>query len=177
GLQLVRELQGADLARLAVSASGAPASRHLAENLVLERLAQLPLPQKMLLARQGSGRISGALLLEGNADVVPAVLDNKLLTEGQVLRALARAGLPVRVPTAIAEHGRWSQVYAIRLALLRNGQAPLARLLAFLPALATPDIRALSNSGSVPRALREHIRRELADRLRRGALPTKRPSL
>jgi hypothetical protein len=123
GLGLVRELYPHDLVALSFSPSANPALRHLAEEVVLARLAQLPPAQKMTLARRGSPRIIGALLTDGSSEALPTVLDSPLLNEGHVLKALARVALPVRIVTAIAEHGKWSHVYSVRLALLRNSQA------------------------------------------------------
>ena len=75
GLHLVRELYAPDLVQLTFSPSGQPALRHLAEELVLARLPQLPIAQKLTLARRGSVRIMGALLMDGSPEVLPAVLD------------------------------------------------------------------------------------------------------
>jgi len=177
GLRLVRELYVADLAQLTFTPSGGPALRHLAEELVLAKLPQLPPAQKIALARRGSMRIMGALLLDGGSEIVPAVLDSPLLNEGHVLKALSRIMLSARVVAAIAEHGRWSNVRSVRLALLRNSQAPLARVLSFLPSISTTDLRVLAETSSVPSNLRPHIRREIANRMQHGKLPTKRNSL
>jgi hypothetical protein len=168
GLHLVRELYLIDLVQLTFSPSGLPALRHLAEELVLARLPQLPPAQKIVLARRGSARIMGALLTDGSPEVLPAVLDSPLLNEGHVLKALSRIALPMRIVTAIADHGRWSHVYSVRLALVRNPQAPLGRVISFLPSISTSDLRILSQSNAVPSKTLPHIRRELANRMQHG---------
>jgi hypothetical protein len=173
GLQLVRQLYLADLVALTFSPSGQPALRHLAEELILARLPQLPPAQKMTLARRGSPRIMGALLTDGSTEALPAVLDSPLLNEGHVLRALARVALPVRIVAAIADHAKWSHIYSVRLALLRNAQAPLARVLTFLPAITTTDLKILSQAGSAPSKIQPHIRRELANRMQHGKSPVR----
>jgi hypothetical protein len=164
GLRLVRELYAPDLVALTLAASGAPALRHLAEELVLSRFAQLPPAQKVKLSRRGSPRIMGALLVHGGLDVLSTVLDSPFLNEGEVLRALTRPMLPGAVVAAIAGHGRWSHVYGVRLALVRHPQAPLSQVLAFLPSIATTDLRALCEGSAVPGHVRAHIRRELSRR-------------
>jgi hypothetical protein len=168
GLSLVRELYQSDLVALSFSPSGNPASRHLAEELVLAKLPQLPPAQKMTLARRGSPRIIGALLTDGSPESLPTVLDSPLLNEGHILKALARVALPARIVTAIADHSKWSHIYSVRLALLRNSQAPLARVLTFLPNITTTDLKILGQSNSVPSRLVPHIRRELANRMQHG---------
>jgi hypothetical protein len=171
GLHLVRELYLPDLVQLMLSAFGQPALRHLAEELVLARLPQLSPVQKQTLARRGSPHIMGALLADGSPEVLPAVLDSPLLNEGHVLKALSRIALPVRSVTAIADHARWSHISSVRLALVRNPQTPLARMLSFLPSISTADLRILTHSGSVPSRVQPHIHRELANRLQHGRAP------
>jgi hypothetical protein len=168
GLHLVRELYVSDLVQLTFLPSGQPALKQLAQELVLARLPQLPLAQKMTLARRGSAHLVGALLLDGSTEVLSTVLDSPHLNEGHVLKALSRIALPARVVAAIAEHGRWSNIYSVRLALLRNPQAPLGRVLSFLPSISTQDLRALKQSHSVPAKLQPHIQRELANRAQHG---------
>ena len=113
GLRLVRELHPADLVQLTIAPSVAPALKHLAEEIVLTRVPQLPPAQKTILARRGSARLAGALLADGQPDVVPIVLESPFLNEGQVLRVLARINAPGRVVGAIASNGRWTQHYSI----------------------------------------------------------------
>ncbi len=171
GLALVRELYANDLVALSFSPSANPALRHLGEELVLMRLPQLPPAQKLTLARRGTPRILGALLTEGGPEVLQTVLDSPLLNEGHVLKALARVALSVRIVTAIADHGKWSRIYSVRLALLRNAQTPMARALSFLPNISTTDLKILSQSNSVPSRLIPHLRRELTNRMQHGKAP------
>jgi hypothetical protein len=175
GLSLVRELYQSDLVALSFSPSGNPALRHLAEELVLSKLPQLPPAQKMTLARRGSPRVVGALLTDGSPECLPTVLDSPLLNEGHVLKALVRVALPVRIVTTIADHAKWSHISCVRLALLRNSQAPMARVLTFLPNITTTDLKILSQSSSVPSRLVPHVRRELANRMLHGKSPIRRP--
>lgn len=174
GLRLVRELFVVDLVQLVLLPSAAPPVKHLAEELILARLPQLPSAQKMILARRGSVRITGALLADGQPEILSIVLESPFLNEGQVLKALSKIAIPARVVAAIAESGRWSQHYSVRLALLRNPQTPLARAISFLPSISATDLRILAeSSSSVPASLRPHIRRELANHMRRSVIPAK----
>jgi hypothetical protein len=176
GLRLVRELHPTDLVHLTLSPSGAPALRHLAEELILARLPHLPLPQKISLARHGSARIVGALVADGHADVLPIALDSPFLNEGQVLKALGRPALPRAVVVAIAQHARWSHIYGIRLALLRHPHVPLGVALEFLRSVSTADLRVLSELSLGPSHVRLHVRRELANRLQGDARATRNRS-
>jgi hypothetical protein len=168
GLRLVRELYAPDMVQLTFLPSGQPALRQLAEELVLARLPQLSIAQKMTLARRGPARLVGALLQDGSPELLPTVLDSPHLSEGHVLKALARIALPARVVAAIADHGRWSNVYSVRLALVRNPQTPLVRVLSFLPGVSTTDLRFLKQSHSVPVKVQPYIQRELSSRMQHG---------
>ncbi len=173
GLRLIRELLVSDLVQLTMSISAAPGLKQLAEELVLARLPQLPPAQKMVLARRGSPRIAGALLSDGQSEVVPIVLESPFLNEGQVLRVLSRINAPSRVVAAIAASGRWTQHYSVRLSLVRNSQTPLAAALSFLPGISAADLSILAESSSVPSNVRPHLRREIANRGQRGVQPAK----
>lgn len=174
GLRLVRELFVSDLVQLTIAPSASPPLKHLAEELVLARLPQLPPAQKTALARRGAARIAGALLADGQPEVVPIVLESPFLNEGQVLKVLARINAPARVIAAIASNARWTQHYSIRLALVRSPQAPLATVISLLPSISTQDLRILAESSSVPGGVRPHLRRELANRSQHGAVPARR---
>src|SRR5580700_10299138 len=86
-LRLTRDLYLMDLAQLALTVGALPELKRIAENQLLARLAQLPLGQKITLARRGPDRVAGALLAEGHPQILSVVLDNAYLTEAQVLKA------------------------------------------------------------------------------------------
>jgi hypothetical protein len=77
-LRLVRDLYPMDLVQLALL-PGTPAElKRIAEDRLIGRLPQLPLGQKIALARRGPGRVAGALLAEGGPQVLSVVLDNRI---------------------------------------------------------------------------------------------------
>src|SRR5262249_44868148 len=135
--------------------------RRNAEDQVLARLPQLPLGQKITLARRGPPRVAGALLAEGHAQILPIVLDNSNLTASQVLRALAREKIQPAVAQNIAVHRKWSNVYNVRLALVRNSSSSLSTVLAFLPQITVSDLRELASPGIVAENLRRYLLAEI----------------
>jgi hypothetical protein len=140
-----------------------------AEAQVVARLPQLPLGQKITLARRGTARVAGALLAEGNAQVLSVVLDNGSLTEAQVLKALSREQLPLAVTKAIAQHRKWSHTYNVRLALVRHPSSTLSTILAYLPDLTVSDLRELAAPGIVSENLRKYLLAEIQQRISKGA--------
>lgn len=151
---MVRELYLTDLVQLSFLPSAAPELRNLAEELILARLPQLPPAQKLTLARRGPPRIAGALLADGQPEVVPVVLDSPFLNEGHVLKALSRVALSGRVVAAIADHQRWSHLYSVQLALLRNSQTPPS--LGFFPFYRAFQSRICVCCPNLPRLLRTY---------------------
>jgi hypothetical protein len=165
-LRLLRDLYLMDLVQVAILPGVSAELKRNAEDQLLARLPQLPLGQKITLARRGPARVAGALLAEGHAQVVPIVLDNPYMTEAQILRALARERLPISVIPAIVHHHKWSITYNIRLALVRNPMSPLATILSYLPELTVSDLRELASPGIVPENLRKYLQAEVQRRMR-----------
>ena|SRR5436305_2621276 len=168
-LRLIRDLYLMDLVQLALSPAVPAELKRNAEEQLLARLSQIPLGQKITLARRGPARVAGALLAEGHPQIVSVVLDNPYLTEAQILKTLSREKLPAPVVPAIIHHRKWSISYNIRIALLRQPSAPLATILSYLPQLTVSNLRELAAPGIVPETLRRYIQAEVQRRLSRGA--------
>ena len=167
-LRLIRELYLMDLVQLTLLPGTSAELKRNAEEQLVARLPQLPLGQKITLARRGTARVAGALLAEGHAQVLSIVLDNPGLTEAQVLKALSRATLPVGVVKAIAQHRKWSHTYNVRLALVRHPSSTLSTILAYLPELTVSDLRELASPGIVSENLRKYLLAEIQQRIRKG---------
>jgi hypothetical protein len=167
-LRLLRDLYLMDLVQVAILPGVSAELKRNAEEQLIARLPQLPLGQKITLARRGPARVAGALLAEGHPQVTSVVLDNPYLTEAQILKALSREKLPAPVIPAIVQHRKWSISYNIRLALIRHPAAPLATILSYLPQLTVSDLRELAAPGIVPENLRKYLQAEVQRRMRAG---------
>src|SRR5947209_4671434 len=181
-LRLLRDLYLMDLVQVAILPGVSAELKRNAEDQLLARLPQLPLGQKITLARRGPARVAGALLAEGHLQVISIVLDNPYMTEAQILRALSREKPPTPVIPAIVHHRKWSITYNVRLALVRHASTPLASVLSYLPELTVSDLRELAAPGIVPESLRKYLQAEVQRRMRasesaasKGA-PAKDPS-
>jgi hypothetical protein len=168
GVRLIRDLYLMDLAQLALAVGAQPEIKRIAEDQLLARLSQLPLGQKIALARRGPARVAGAFLAEGHPQILTVVLDNAWLTEAQILKALSRETISVNATHAIAQHRRWSGVYNVRLALIRAPGTTLASILAYLPEITVSDLRDLSAPGVVPESLRKYLEAEIRRRTEDG---------
>lgn len=117
-LSAVRQLYLFDLVRLTLVPSAPADIRRVAEELIITRVPHLPVGEKLTLARRGPSRVAGALLAEGHPQAIKLALGNPFLTESQVLKVLAKPGVPERVVAAIAQHPKWSCHYNVRAALI-----------------------------------------------------------
>lgn len=165
-LRLLKDLYLMDLVQLTLSPAIPTELKLNAEDQLIARLPQLPLGQKITLARRGPARLGGALLAEGHAQTVSIVLDNPHLTEAQILKVLAKEKLPPIVVQSVAQHRKWSLAYNVRLALVRHSASSLSTVLAFLPELTVSDLRELASPGIVPESLRKYLQAEVQRRMR-----------
>ncbi len=168
GLRLLRELYLMDLVQFTLSPSVSAEIKLQAEAQIVARMPQLPLGQKVALARRAPGRVAGALVAEGHPEVLRVALENPFLTEANILKTLARENVPLAAVQALCKHPKWSQMYNVRLALVRNPSAPLAMILAFLPELTVNDLRELASPGIVPENLRKYLQAEVQRRMRKS---------
>jgi hypothetical protein len=163
-MALLRQLYLFDLVRLSLLPSTPAEIRRVAEELMITRVPQLPIGQKLALARRGPARVVGALLAEGHPQAIKLALANAFLTESQVLKVLAKAGVPERVVAAIAQHPRWAVQYNVRVALVRNSHTPIPVVPAFLPDLTLRDLKDLAETEGVSPHVRRYIQKELSRR-------------
>jgi predicted regulator of amino acid metabolism with ACT domain len=165
-MRLLRDLYLMDLVQITLLPGIPTELKRNAEDQLVSRLPQMPLGQKITLARRGPARLAGALLAEGHAQIVTIVLDNAYLTEAQVLKVLSREKIPPGVVRTISQHRKWSISYNVRLALVRHPLSPLATVLAYLPELTVSDLRELASPGIVPESLRKYLQAEVQRRIR-----------
>jgi hypothetical protein len=163
-LALLRQLYLFDLVRLSLLPSTPAEIKRVAEELIVTRVPHLPVGQKLTLARRGPTRVVGALLAEGHPQAIKLALANAFLTESQILKVLAKPGVPERVVAAIAQHPKWSVQYNVRVALIRNSHTPVPVVLAILPNLTLRDLKELATLEGVTPHVRKYIQRELSRR-------------
>lgn len=168
GLRLLRELYLMDLVQFTILPGVPPDLKIKAEEQIIARLPQVPLGQKIALARRAPARVAGALLAESNTPVVKAALANPNLTEAQVLRVLSRDKLPPIVVRSIAQDAKWGHIYNVRIALIRQPATTLTNILAYLPELTVSDLRELVAPGILPENLRHYLQAEIEHRQQRS---------
>jgi hypothetical protein len=160
-MRLLRELHLMDLVRISLLTTSSMELRRLADERVLTQLPQLPLGQKLMLARRGSTRIAAGLVVHGPEQVARVALDNSFLTESQLLKTLAKVALPARIVAAVAGHDKWSKLVNVRVALLRHPHTPPDCVPALVPGLPRRDIEDLLALSRLPEYVRDRLHEEL----------------
>jgi hypothetical protein len=163
-LSLLRQLYLFDLVRVSLLPSAPAEIRRVAEEIIIARIPHLPVGEKLTLARRGPARVAGAMLAEGHAQAVKLALGNTFLTESQVLKVLAKPGVPERVVAAISQHAKWWRQYNVRMALARNPKTPVPIVLEILPNLTLGDLKEIANLDTLAPHLRKYIQLEQSRR-------------
>jgi hypothetical protein len=135
-----------DLAEVARTMRIAPPVRGRAEALLLERLADLRLGERIALGRIATPPVLRELLRDGEAKVVQASLQNPRLREEDLLTVLRANDATLVVLEAAARSRRWSETYSVRLELVLQPRTPLALALAQLTSLVRRDLVRVSRT-------------------------------
>ena len=157
---LIRQFYTFDLMKIALTPCVPADVKVAADDLMISRLKTVTLGERLALARRGSGRIAGAMLLDGDARVMQIALENARLTETFVIQAVLRPEAKAALVEAVAHHPKWSYRRELRIALLRTEYLSLARTLEFSQGLPAPFLRDILNSSRLPARIKEQVRRE-----------------
>jgi hypothetical protein len=158
-LPLLRHLYTFDLMSVTLTPIVPADVKKAAEEILVTRLSTLSAGEKLSLARRASGRIAEQLLLEKDSRVVETALQNSRLTEIGIAKALARAEASPAFVHAVCHHPRWSLSRDVRIALLRNGNTPLAKALEFAQALSPAMLQEILQNSSLPANTKEILRK------------------
>lgn len=164
-LSLVSTLFWRDLARLSSDPRAHPEVRRAADRDLLRRLPEMALAERIDLARVVGRGALPAMRFDPDPRVIEALLDNRLATEPDVVRAAARSGAPPEALEIISRHPRWSLRPGVRSALLRNPALPKAAALSLLTRASREDLEGLLRAPAIAPLLRACAERVLADRL------------
>jgi len=163
-LTLVSSLYWKDLARLSADSCVHPEVRRAADRDLSRRIPEMALSEKMDLARSvGRGTLL-ALRFDPDPRVVLAVLDNRFVTEPDIIPVAARAQTPAGVLESIASHPRWGLRPALRSALLQNRGLPTAVALSLLSRASAADLAGLLAASGISRLVKACAERVLARR-------------
>jgi hypothetical protein len=156
-LRVLRELYTFDLMRFALTPSVAADLKHVADELLVGRLASIGLGERISLARGASQMVAAALLLDKEKQVWEPALENPRMSEAGIVKALHRETAAPAFVQGICRHTKWSSRPEIRVALLRNTHTPLARALEFAREIPAHQLRDILHTSQLPEETKEYL--------------------
>lgn len=162
---LIRQFYTFDLMKVALSPAVPADVKLTADETLIVRLKTITLGERLTLARQASGRIAGALLLDADQRIMRAALENPRLTEAPVVQAVLNPEASAALVQAVSRHAKWSCRRDVQIALLRTEHLSLARALEFARGIAAPQVREILQNSRLSAKIKEQLLREsLKDR-------------
>lgn len=160
-VRFVKFLYLAHLVKLLDDHQVMPGVRRHGEALLLQRLPQITLGERITMARTGGRGVIQALRTETEMRVVGPLLENPRTTTADVVTMMGAARAPIPLFEEIAGSRRWSRIYQVRLALAKNARVPRGLALGSLSSLLSKDLRDIEGSETVARLVRLAARRVL----------------
>ncbi|MGH9509104.1 MAG: hypothetical protein ACRD2M_04140, partial [Terriglobales bacterium] len=163
-IPIVGHLYTFELMHLALT-PGAPADvKMAAEEALVMRLDTIASGERLSLAKQSSGRVAAALLVDEETRVIIAALDNPQMTEAWIVKTLRSEKAPQTLVELVCRHRKWSVREEVRLALLRNVNTPLGRILQIAQSLPTSALRDALRDAPLKASVKMYLFKELEAR-------------
>ncbi|MGA3194587.1 MAG: hypothetical protein ABSD39_06245 [Terriglobales bacterium] len=156
---LIRQFYTFDLMKVALSPLVPADVKLTADETLVARLKTTTSGERLTLARRGSGRIAGALLLDGEQRIMRVALENSRLAETSVMQAVVNPSASIALVEAVSGHGKWSPRRDVQVALLRSEHLSLARALAFAGGLPPEQLREILQASRLPTGVKENLLR------------------
>jgi len=163
-LRLIRELYTFELMQFALTPAAAADLKHIAEELLVSRLASVTLGERISLARRSSTLVAGALLLDKESQVWQPALENARLTEAAIVKAVQRTGASAAFVEVVSHHPKWSVRREVQVALLRNVHTPVAKAIEFARRIPPRQLRDILHASRLPERIKSLLRNERSDR-------------
>ncbi len=163
-LPLLKHLHTFELMQVALTPAVAADVKAAADEAILHRRETISPGERLTLAKRGSGRLAGALLLDPEPRIVEAALENPQLTEAPVVKALMKERGPQALAERVSRHPKWSLRREVQRALLRHPGTPLGRVLLFARNLPTEALREIMRQSRLSANVRAYLMKELEAR-------------
>lgn len=134
------------------------------ETLYNEGMSESEETRRALAANAGEEEIS-RYLHDPSPRVIRALLENRYLSEEDVLIIVKRKNLPSDIPETIFKDKRWAESYPVRLALARNPRAPLSVSLTIARYLRIFDLEEITRSHFIPLVFRNKVEMIINERI------------
>jgi hypothetical protein len=158
-VKLVHYLYWFDLIELSVDVQVPAPVRRAVDTQLVNRVNKLSLGEKISSARRCSHALIKMFLFDPHPRVFEALLQNKRLKEDDLVALASSSRATEEQLRMLAEDGRWSYRYAIRMALVLNPVTPRAAAASQLRHLRRVDLRRIHSNPATSVYLRRCIER------------------
>jgi hypothetical protein len=163
-IPLIRQFYTFDLMKVALSPVVPADVKVNADEILVARLKTITLGERSTLARRASGRVAGALLLDGEERIMRVALENARMTEAHVTRAVLSPEASAALVQAVSRHDKWSVRRDVQLALLRTEHLSLARALAFTRDMPPDQLTEILTTSRLPEDIKSQLLQESSSR-------------
>jgi hypothetical protein len=125
----IRHIHTFELMQVALLPVVPPDVKRAAEEVLISKIANISSGERFTLAKQSSGRVAAALLLDKEERIMLAALSNPQMTELFIVRALKMERGTELLAPAVSRHQKWSFRNDVKAALLGNKHTPPARII------------------------------------------------
>lgn len=156
-LPSVRHMYTFDLVKLSLLPAVPSDVRVAIDETIVARLEQISEGERLTLAKQSSGRVAAALLLDSQERVVLAALENPRMTEAGIIKGIGDREAPAHLVEAVFRHAKWSLRRDVRLALLRSQHTTMAQAIACAELLPADLLREVLSKSAMATEIREYM--------------------
>lgn len=165
-IPVIRHLYAFELMQVALTPSVAPDIKRAAEEALIARVATISSGERFELAKRSSGRVAAALLLDKEERIMQAALSNPQMTEVAIVKALKTSSGTEAFAPAVSRHPKWALRMDVKIALVANPHTPFARVVQLCSELSSRALREMSNSSTLPPAVKSYLTGVLRTRTR-----------
>jgi hypothetical protein len=161
----IRHLYAFELMQVVLFPAVAADVKRAAEESLIGRLATITPGERFTLAKQSSGRVAAALLLDQEHRTMQAALNNPQMTEAWIIKALKTGHGSELLARAVCGHPKWAHRHEVKAALLANQNTPAGRLRQLAQELPLSALKDILRHVRLAPGVRERLKAVLEKRL------------
>jgi hypothetical protein len=157
-IPVIRYLYAFELMHVALFPAVPADVKRMAEEAIIGKLPTISSGERLSLAKQSSGRVAAAMLLDKEDRIMQAALANPQMTEPLLAKALRTAEGTELLVATVCCHEKWSRRIDVRTALLTNKHTPLPQLVQFARELPLNILRDVLLSTRLDHDLKSYLK-------------------
>lgn len=139
-----------------VHAHGTP---EMHKESTLQKVHQLSVPERRLLAMRGGHEVRSLLIKDANRQVMMAVIENPKITESEVEMLANSRSVADEILRTILKNREWMRKYNIIRAVVNNPKTPPGAAIPLLVGLRVRDLSLVENNRNISDAVRSAAKR------------------